>query len=266
MQRLLFIVVCFFAALFSFAQDTTRVQMGGTIVKIAYRQNPACPCRVLLLNVHENEQTSVAVADSSVQVFPAGFMRLVHTQQRNVVYHFGIDTFAIDPNRIFSAKGRHASLTLLSHDNVFAEKAAAGLADSILKKYVDRHPIIVAMHNNTPDTFTVHTYEGGKSRVYINPDEDQDDFVVTTSLPLFRYLRTKGINAVHETHRLAEDDGSLLIYASRKGKTYINIEAEHGHLAQQARIMAIVTGWLQKELRRKTRSGQKKLPYTKRGN
>jgi hypothetical protein len=243
-NRILLTLIISLAALCCRAQDSTTIYLGDSAVQLVHTANERCPCNILLINVHENEQTSVAVATAFIQEFPADFVRLKQHQQRNLEYGMLNTPYIIDPNRMFSMQGRIASLQTLGNYDPVAERSAGNLADSLLERYVDKHKVVVAMHNNTPDTFTVRTYLKGRSKVYINPKADHDDFVVTTSLSVFNYLKKNKINAVWETHNLATDDGSLLIYCSRKKIPYINIEAEHGHEAEQARMLQLIGQWL----------------------
>jgi hypothetical protein len=42
----------------------------------------------------------------------------------------------------------------------------------------------------------------------------------------------------HNTN--AVDDGSLSIFYGRKNKSYVNVEAEHGHLEQQKKMLSVL--------------------------
>jgi hypothetical protein len=70
---------------------------------------------------------------------------------------------------------------------------------------------------------------------------DADDFVLTTDEKIFNHLKSKNINAVLQSHKVTTDDGSLSIYCSKKKIPYINIEAQHGHTAEQLRMLNALT-------------------------
>jgi hypothetical protein len=59
---------------------------------------------------------------------------------------------------------------------------------------------------------------------------DEDDFIYTTSVYFFRKLKDAGLNVVLQNNDSIGDDGSLSVLCGKTGRSYINIEAEHGHL------------------------------------
>jgi hypothetical protein len=62
------------------------------------------------------------------------------------------------------------------------------------------------------------------------------DFILTTDRPIFHYLKRRKFNVVLQHHDPV-DDGSLSVYAARKKIPYINIEALHGHLDEQIKML-----------------------------
>ncbi len=62
------------------------------------------------------------------------------------------------------------------------------------------------------------------------------DFILTTEKAFFNYLKQKKLNVVLQ-HPRPYDDGSLSVYAGKKKIRYINVEALHGHLDEQVRML-----------------------------
>ncbi len=74
------------------------------------------------------------------------------------------------------------------------------------------------------------------AKVYRNNTTDPDDFILTTEEKIYKAVKAKKINVVLQAKN-AEDDGSLSIYARNKKISYINVEAQHGHLMQQYQML-----------------------------
>ena len=72
---------------------------------------------------------------------------------------------------------------------------------------------------------------------------DPDNFVFTTDPALFSFLLNKGMSAVLQYNEAASDDGSLSVLLGKKGRTYVNVEAQHDHLDEQLRLLQAVTDW-----------------------
>ncbi len=58
-------------------------------------------------------------------------------------------------------------------------------------------------------------------------------------------LKEQEINAVLQS-KSAKDDGSLSVYADKKNIPYINVEAEHGHVEEQARMLKALKDTIEK--------------------
>ncbi|MBK7099776.1 MAG: hypothetical protein IPH58_17615 [Sphingobacteriales bacterium] len=105
---------------------------------------------------------------------------------------------------------------------------------------------IVALHNNTDSSYSILSYLNAKDAedVYINENEDIDDFFFVTARSEFEYFKSLGRNVVLQSEEV-KDDGSLSVYCQNNGIPYINIEAQHGHLQEQAEMIKEILVFLQ---------------------
>ena len=124
-----------------------------------------------------------------------------------------------------------------------ADSSLSGFARFFLDK-IPESKTLVSVHNNTNGAYSLLSYAKGGSlqkdaeMLHQNKQQDADDFFITTDAAIFNYLKEANYNVVlqHNTH--ATDDGSLSIFYGRKNKSYVNVEAEHGHLAEQKKMLA----------------------------
>ena len=169
--------------------------------------------------------------------------------------------FRFDPNRMFSDVGTLASITSLS-DTLgdgrpatalpFARDLAAQVGET---GRLGQTPYIIALHNNTDANYQSTSYlpdsvyADEAAAVFINPDRDPDDFFFVTEQGLFDQLAAQGYNAVLQAPiGEATDDGSLSVYAGVEGIGYVNVEAQHGHLAEQTEMLRTLMPLLQNSL------------------
>ena len=219
--------------------------LGDGRVAVAVSERRAEGAALNALNLHDNEGTSVDAALDVVRERGGRVVELVHSGERNLDFRAGGEPFTADPNRIFTDAGRRRTLAALSRDAPAARAALAAFADSLLALYTERPVgVVVTLHNNTPDGYSARSYEpggeyaGDAAAVTVHPGTDPDDFFFVTSRALYDALVRRGFNAVLQDNAAATDDGSLSVWAARQGVPYVNVEAEHGHRAEQARMTA----------------------------
>ncbi len=218
-----------------------------------------------MLNLHENESTSVEAAQRYLATSNiADRIRLValrHDGERNVTFSTEGETFRFDPNRMFSDIGALASITALS-DTVDSTEptTATPFARSLAQRVSEmgrlgRTPYIVALHNNTDANYQSTSYlpdsiyADEASAVSINPERDPDDFFFVTEQALFDQLAALGFNVVLQAPvGEATDDGSLSVYAGANRIGYVNVEAQHGHLDEQVAMLEALMPLLQNNL------------------
>lgn len=196
------------------------------------------------LNLHDDESTSVEAALDVIRQRGGRVVELAHSGDRNVTFRVGGETYAADPNRMFTPAGRRRTLAALSTADPAALDALAAFADSVLALYAAVPPaVVVTLHNNTPGNYSAASYRPGAeyasdaAAVTVHDGADPDDFFFVTDPDLYAALAARGFNAVLQDNDAATDDGSLSVWAAREGVPYVNVEAEHGHRQQQARMI-----------------------------
>jgi len=206
---------------------------------------------ILFLNIHEDEQTSIKAVEHFSKTTQLNFAYLQHHKTRRIHFSSKKTTYSIDPNRIYTAKGRKATLEPFKRFNFKAQKIAKQLANEIIH-LVNQYSIIVTMHNNTDVNYSIKSYLPGEDEsqntadVFVSDNWDADDFVYTTSKVYFDYLKQANVNVILQDNTGYVNDGSLSVYCGKKGIPYLNIEAQKGHLKEQIKLVEIVYEMLNK--------------------
>lgn len=227
--------------------DTLALRIGETPVQVLVHTAPAPDGRpgVLdALSVHDDENTAIEAALDVIARRGGRVVELRHTGARNVVFEAGGARYTADPNRMFTDAGRRRTLAALSRDTPAARAALAAFADTLLAVYAATAPAVaIALHNNTDGAYSAASYAPGASlaaeaaRVHLVPGGDPDDFFFVTTEALYEALLGAGVAVVLQDNDAATDDGSLSVWAARRGLPYVNAEAQHGHRAVQARML-----------------------------
>jgi hypothetical protein len=206
--------------------------------------------KILFLNVHEDEQTSIDVVNHYAEENPLHFVRLKHEKTRRISFGIKNKSYSVDPNRIYTRKGRRKTLKDGGKFSYKASKSVKELANEILAYLSDR-TVIIAMHNNTDVNYSIKSYlpEGDEAQntkeVYVNPEMDPDDFVYTTDELFYKKLKNRKINVILQDNKKYVNDGSLSVYCGKNGIPYINIEAQQGHFDEQLFLIGEVLAILQ---------------------
>lgn len=203
---------------------------------------------VVFVNIHENESTS---AEAWRQLMKTGrhygLVELQQEKMRLVSFTHEGRKYRIDPNRIYTGSGVTASLKKYNKNHsapVFNK--VNQLALFITSAFVDNKKLVVALHNNTNENYSVRSYlPNGEeavnaAEVHLNGQQDEDDFFYTTEKAYFDFFKEKNYNVVWQNNTNATDDGSLSVYCAQNKIPYINVEAETGHLAEQSKMLETV--------------------------
>ncbi|MEP1444889.1 MAG: hypothetical protein ABJK37_02075 [Paraglaciecola sp.] len=225
---------------------------------------------------HENE--NVANEYVSQQILERGGVFVILRQNGKRLLRLDVKPFEvkIDPNRIFTKKGRRNNIikhnpNLRTNTYVFhrAMRLSADLAQFIVETMggpnVSR--TWVAMHNNTQGylgdnhhgigNISIVQYQQklAKGAAFLKAvtalNGDEDDLFFVTQQQDFNAMEQSGWNAVLQHPQVvtdpSEDDGSLSVYAQKIGVRYINIEAERAtghvgenHLVEQQQMLDYV--------------------------
>jgi hypothetical protein len=208
---------------------------------------------VWMVHVHEDENTAVQAATEFLDSSGRGcFVTMKHGMGRNISFHIDEVKYTFDPNRIYTENGRKATLSRFGKYSDSAFVAVSQLAELFTSSFIDGNRLVVALHNNTNEGgLTIKSYQKGgiyandASDVFVNKNEDVDDFFYTTSAQAFQFFKALGFNVLLQNNATVTDDGSLSVYAGLKGMDYINIEAEHGKKEQQKRMLGAVMGYIE---------------------
>ena len=203
------------------------------------------------LNLHENESTAIAAAIGTVDRFGGEFYWLRAEGSRLISFRLRGRRYRFDPNRMFSDVGVEKNLHLLGAYSPEAATEVRRFAMLFAGRLALRsRPLIVAVHNNARGgSFSISSYQRGgpehldAASVSLNSNRDRDDFFLVTDARLYDYLRMRGHNVVLQANERVRDNGSLSIWAARNRVTYINVEAQYGHLAEQTEMLADLQGW-----------------------
>ncbi len=209
------------------------------------------PAAFLMLNLHADEATSVEAAQRIAGPEKATICLLVHPGGRNISFASESGAFSFDPNRMFSDAGARASLVNLSQidttdADAIAEATAAvrDFARTLVDQLdLDARPVIIALHNNSEGRYSAASYlpdsiyADEAEAVFLQPGGDSDDFFFVTERDLFDALRAAGFTVVLQDNTAATDDGSLSVYSAGQDIRYVNVEAQHGRVKEQERML-----------------------------
>jgi hypothetical protein len=224
--------------------QTTPIQLGDSTVQLIKMFN-APQSNVLFFNMHEDEQTSIDVSKAFGHGHAINFAYLHHQLTRRVFYNVGKREFSVDPNRIYTKKGRRKTIEPWRLITFKANNEAAKLANTILS-LIKPFKTIVTMHNNTDVEYTIKSYLPGGDEakntadIHVSDKWDADDFVYTTSIDFFNHLKAADVNVILQDNVRFVNDGSLSVYCGINGIDYLNIEAQKGHFDEQLRLTEIV--------------------------
>ncbi len=223
-------------------EKTIFYNLAGNIVPIKITQYGE-RTDVVFINLHDDEITSVDAAKRVLEEYGGLLIEVENNAQRNIRFKLDRYFFKVDPNRIFSEEGIKKSLEQLGRTSGKAVDEVEKLGQRIVQLIPEETTCIIALHNNTPDLFSVTEYSAGNKRsfdskkVYINTEQDTDDFFLTTDNNLYEKLADKGFNTILQDNKNCTEDGSLSVYCGRKNIRYVNCETEHGKTDQYYEMM-----------------------------
>jgi len=226
-------------------EKTIYYNLAGNIVPIKIKQYGE-RADIVFINLHDDETTSVDAAKRVLEEYGGLLIKVENNAQRNIRFKMGRYFFTIDPNTIFSEEGIKKSLEQLGRTSVKAVDEVEKLGQRIIQLIPEETSCIISLHNNTPDFFSVTEYAAGNKRsvdskkVYINTDQDADDFFLTTDNNLYEKLADKGFNTILQDNKNCKDDGSLSVYCGRKNIRYVNCETEHGKNEQYYEMLKAI--------------------------
>ena len=221
--------------------ETVKMTVGETeITAVIHKGKTAKP---LFFNMHDDENTSVDAAKKFAAKVDGKVIEIKHDGSRLIKFALKNKQFTIDPNRIFTSVGIKKTLDNYGDTSPEAEKAVDDFAKGLITKLFADSKEIIALHNNTDNAYSIKSYEKGgeyekdAAQVFIKEGNDIDDFFFVTEQKHFDALKAKGFNVALQNNQTVTDDGSLSVYCGKAKITYINVEAQHGHLAEQIKML-----------------------------
>ena len=205
---------------------------------------------LVFINLHDDEATSVEATRKILEEYGGLLIEIENNAQRNIRFRLGHYIYCIDPNRMFSKEGVTKSLKELGRHSTKAEEEVTKFGQRIIQLIPGDAKYVVALHNNTPGLFSAKEYSPGHIRsietkkIYLNPEEDADDFFLTTDNTLYEKLADHGFNTILQDNKHCTDDGSLSVYCGKNNIRYVNCETEHGKSRQYYQMIRTLMGTL----------------------
>ena len=228
--------------------DATRIHLplgAGTIAATVHQNGPPRPT---FLNVHDDEDTSVAAGLANLAEFGGRLIELTHSGDRLIRFALaGGDEYQFDPNRMFSEAGIAATLVRHSQYTEAAHAAIRSFAAAYLERFaLASEPVLIALHNTTIGPFSVASFAPGgdlaadAAAVHQASRHSPFDFFYVTEPAHFARLREQDWNVVLQDNGRVRDDGSLSVFCARRGIPYLNVEAEMGRRSVQIAMLRAV--------------------------
>ncbi len=220
---------------------STSFKLGDSIV--VFKTYISGTQNIIYFNLHDDENTSVEAAKHVLNKINGKLIEIQASGERLISFNIDTTVYKFDPNRIFTALGREATLKRYSQFSQEADSIVNSFADYITDSLLKEAIIIVTLHNNTENNYSILSYvQGGEyetdaTAVYIDKNQDTDDFFYVTEEDYYNKIKQKGFNVLLQDNSKVTDDGSLSVYCGSKGVKYINIEAQKGHLKQQEKMI-----------------------------
>ena len=247
-MRYLLLPILILCCLSAPAQDSTYVyeyKIAETTIKVEEQCFSPCKSNIIFVHLHDNEYTSLEVANEYLSANGGRLVRLRNNNERIVETVLGNTSYCFDPNRIYSNEGIDASVlnwTDTTHPIVVEDIGT--FSRQFLTRFINTKSLIVSLHNNTDTNYSIFQVQNDlldnkySGKIHVNPDMDQDDFILTNDTTIYNRIAAKNINVIWEDASAIEDDGSLSVYAGLHKIPYINVEAQHDHKEEQLALMA----------------------------
>lgn len=252
------------------------VDLGNGKVQLKIIENGEPGSNLVFVHVHENETTSLQVAQEYLKSNPGRIVTLMHSEagkvNRNVKFNIGKYKFEFDPNRIFTNDKKILKKSVKSecNDSLIYNQAIKQVDHlaNIIWNQVKNYDLIIALHNNKnecatckrkgwfgfrmeDESYNITSYvkkcdtssESNQSceAIYINPLYNNSEFFIVTQKIDFEKLLSRNCTVVLQNADPV-DDGSMSVYAVKNNKRYINSEAKHKKYDEQLKMIRLLLG------------------------
>lgn len=195
--------------------------------------------------IHGDERAAHDVLRKHIRT-AQGRAFLVENHVRNVA----LDGGQLDPNRMFSRIGAERNLKSLNPGWSSSQiSQALDRLDRDRDKFLSRilptgkDGLLIALHNNGPN-YSVKDEVGISDSAALNDPEHPDEFMLCTMRSDFEKLAKGPYNVLLQNTAPPDDDGSLSRLCAVRGIRYVNIEAAHGNVTGQEKILEWLEGKL----------------------
>jgi len=229
------------------SQRKTYFRLGERLIAIQ-KQVTDESAPFVVISLHHNEEAVSEAARRFVLERGGTFLELLNAKQRNIEFSLFEKEMNVDPNRIFTPRGRNQDLSINRKTDMIIAHQLNTLAQFFIGE-IPTDKTIISVHSNDPGEYGISEYadKGDRDRdaylVYRNPSMKEGNFFVTTSRQQFFVLKEKGFNVVLQSVR-CKDDGSLGVFCGRTRRAYIGIETLKGEEAEQQRMIETVAEML----------------------
>ena len=224
--------------------DSTRqsFRLGDSVIhaRVTQRGNSS----PTMVNVHDDENTSVRAGEAVVRKSGGRVIELTHNGKRSVQFRLNGETFRFDPNRIFTDDGVRFTLTRSGNYSEAAQAAVRAFAQQFIEAFeLNRQPVIVALHNTGKGGLSINSYQPNRElnraadRVHESKSRSGGDFFYVTDDRFFAWLKERDFNVMLQDNANVPDDGSMSVYFARLNIPYLNIEANNDHLKEQIEMV-----------------------------
>jgi hypothetical protein len=242
MRIILLLLCCSFAVQ---AQDTISLPLMGLDIKVLRFGEQGH--HVLMYNMHDNENTSAVCGRIMAKKYGGEYIELIHNGKRFFSYAYKKDSMHIDPNRIYTDEGILQQLKKNKVNEPAYFDSIAAWRDTMLQ-ILNLHgrQLVIALHNNTDQNYSFKSYKPGEdletdaAALHKGVYRDPDDFYFITDERIMTKLAVGRYHIVLQDNTNVTDDGSLSVFCARGGIDYVNVEAQHGHLLRQLKMMIFV--------------------------
>ena len=221
------------------ATDRTYFRLGEKMITI-FTLKHQDERSFVIVSLHSDEHTALNASQEFVEQKGGKMVYLENSLEHNLRFEFFNKQYSVDPNKIFTTKGRSDGLKSGPYKNQLAiemQRFADYLFETIPH---DKH--VIGVHNYVDVKKSIKLFKGRKmvrklKEVHKSEWKDENDFFVTTNEEVYRQLAARDFNVVLQYSPVIRDDGSLSIAVERNRRSYIDLIVQTGHHEEQKQML-----------------------------
>ena len=228
--------------------DRTYFRLGEKMITI-YTFTQEAERSFVIVSLHSDEHTAINASQEFVEEYGGKMIYLENDLEHNLRFEFFNTQYSIDPNKIFTTKGRIDGLKSGPYKNQLAiemQRFADYLFETIPH---DKH--VIGVHNYIDVKKSIKTFKGRKmirrlKEIHKTEWKDENDYFITTNDEVYKQLVERDFNVVLQYSPVIRDDGSLSIAVEKNRRNYIDLIVQTGHHQEQKQMLEAVTEILDK--------------------